>query len=161
MSTYELVFPDPERPARVALLLAVLNLDEANLRVRDAWTERVKDRLRIALYTRAGGDNRPDYAEGITKATRSPYYLSDRDDDLDSTYATFRFAWPSERLGKLMDVVLPASHDGEVDTDQRWHDAFARLERGEITPQQVAGFDQVTAAIRNAVEGNGPPIVNV
>lgn len=165
MSIYDLAFPDPTRTARVAALCAVTRIDpEALPRLRDAWVERVYGEVRVAFYTRAGGDNRVDYAAAISALRAHPQYLSDRDDRLDTTYATFRFRVLLPGTGTwLADQLAARSHDGEVDTDQRWTDAFDRVSRGDdVTPAETAWCDQVTAAVRDAAsQGTTERIIEV
>lgn len=48
----------------------------------------------IFIYTRTGGGNREDYPN--QKLIESPYYLSDVNDESDSTYAMFYFRIPEE-----------------------------------------------------------------
>ena len=80
----------------------------------------------IAVYTRCGGGNRPDYIEMFEKMRAHPLYLRDKDDDFDSTYATIWFKLPPE-WGHLLD-----QHDiGEpFDPDKRWKEALDKLENG-------------------------------
>ena len=52
------------------------------------------DEPRIYVYTRVGGGNRKDYADQITTLRAVPEYVTDWDDDFDSTFATFEFRVP-------------------------------------------------------------------
>lgn len=45
----------------------------------------------IIVYTRIGGDNRIEYQEEIKEIINHPQYKDTCDDDLDSTYAYFKF----------------------------------------------------------------------
>ena len=178
MSMFELAQPDPDRRARMLLLMGVLAADLSGVRARDMWVERVPDpqveggqRLQIALYTRVGGGNRRDYGDAIAELQGLPGYLGDRDDGFDATYATFRFAWPRERADELSselpggesltEIATRVAHEGEVDTDERWREAIERVQRGGFTPGQRAQADQLIAGVRAALEGTGPPIVEV
>lgn len=73
------------------VVLAILGLRENDVqRFRDCGF----DERGIFIYTRTGGGNREYYPN--TKLTESPYYLSDSDDEYDSTYATYHFSVPEE-----------------------------------------------------------------
>lgn len=48
----------------------------------------------IFVYTRVGGGNREDYEEQINVLRNNENYVSDFDDDYDSTFATFIFKVP-------------------------------------------------------------------
>lgn len=136
-------------------------------RFRDAWLEDVDGELRVAVYTRNGGGNRPDYQEQIKGLQAHPCYLSDKDDEFDSTYATFYFRlWPVlpahlAELEKWKDVDWPGLVEGlretavpPIDTDQRWHDAIARLEKDGPTERQASAFAPLGEALKSALEGN-------
>lgn len=51
---------------------------------------------KIQIYTRIGGNNRQDYQEEIKKMRELGGYITDYDDDFDSTYATFVYEIPKE-----------------------------------------------------------------
>jgi hypothetical protein len=78
------------------LLLAMLNLSKNDVgRFRDCYLKRNDDGLlNIVVYTRNGGGNREDYEEVTEALQHHPAYLSDRDDDFDSTYAAYVFSVP-------------------------------------------------------------------
>ena len=50
----------------------------------------------IFIYTRMGGGNRDDYNQQIEALQRNEFYVTDYDDDFDSTYATFVFKIPAK-----------------------------------------------------------------
>jgi hypothetical protein len=164
MSLYNMVFPDPNRHRRIAALVALVAIDELP-RVRDAWVELIDDEIVLAFYARIGGGNREDYASAITALRAHPHYLSDRDDRTDPTYATFRFALPTARAGLvpgLIELLRTEAHPGEVDTDQRWADAIAAVQRGDIDPATLAQADQLFAGINEAfASSDGPRIIEI
>lgn len=165
MALYDLAFPDPTRNARAVVLCGVLGLAPGVLpRLRDTWTELLDDTLVIALYLRIGGPNRTGHAEEIAVLRCHRDYLSDRDDGFDPTYATFRFGLDEARTERLIPGFVtqarPSAHVGEVDTDARWRDAIARVENGEVTPGQLAGFDQLMTALNDTL-GEGGGVVRV
>lgn len=141
MSMYNLLFgPTAQKiPA-----LPVCGIDPEQVgRFRDVWIERdgdSTDTVILALYTRNGGGNREDYAEQIGYLHSVPTFVSDRNDDYDSTYATFRFRIRSSDLreeaqpeGQSMPIeevwaVFREIAVDPVDTDERWQEAIASIE---------------------------------
>ena len=51
---------------------------------------------KIIVYTRTGGGNRDDYVDENKALTEMPGYITDYDDDFDSTYASFVFEPPEQ-----------------------------------------------------------------
>jgi len=120
---YSIVFPDPHRPRRVAVLLSLLGPIDVG-RIRDAWVEKGEHGPVIAVYTRNGGGNREHHPEADQPAGLSckctgciathhlpahPQYRRDADDEFDCTYATFYFSPPEshEILQQLEEVAIP------------------------------------------------------
>ena len=57
-------------------------------------------------------------------------YMSDEDDDFDSTYATIRFRGkPIEDMPGVYDIVLAETGEDKVDMSERWADAIASITR--------------------------------
>lgn len=84
------------------LVLAIIGLKENDIeRFRDCGIDLEDDN--IWVYTRTGGNNRDDY-ENLA-LVESPYYMYDRDDEYDSTYATYFFSIPEEIHADLMDFL--------------------------------------------------------
>lgn len=118
-------------------------------RFRDAWVEKMPDgTVRFAVYTRNGGGNRvhggdvpagPDCpCSGCVMEHRlpnDPQYLSDADDDYDSTYATIYFSVPAdtrERLiasGAPQDMELARIAVDPPNMRERWTAAIAAIGR--------------------------------
>lgn len=73
-------------------------------RYRDHWMERGEDEdsLVLALYTRNGGGNRPDYDDELEAMHALPMFVSDADDTFDSTYCTLRFRTTREQFYQWM-----------------------------------------------------------
>ena len=92
MSMYNLMYGhNTDAPS----LLARLELQRSNIpRYRNCWLTADNE---IAVYTRAGGDNRSDYEAEIAALQQHPQYLRDADDDFDETYATFYFEVPTKQ----------------------------------------------------------------
>ena len=75
-----------------AELLELIELPPDSIpRFRDCFLD---DQLHIVVYTRTGGGNRECYADGNTRLTGHPLYVSDHDDDFDCTFANFLFRAP-------------------------------------------------------------------
>ena len=73
--------------------LACLGLDMAEIpRFRDCY---VKDD-RVVIFTRTGGDNRPDYHTDLSPLYAHPCFVSDEDDPNDCTYAHLSFSFPAQ-----------------------------------------------------------------
>ncbi len=138
MSMYDLVAGDGGQRDRGAILLAVLGNPNVG-RFRDAWVEKGEaGEPVIAIYTRNGGGNRQCYCDdgehelsgpctGVIASEllpAHPLYLRDVDDSFDSTYATFYFRTPDEYRDALAEVAQEP-----VDTDARWQQMIAALER--------------------------------
>ena len=102
-------------------------------RYRDGWVEAAGDTIVIAVYTRNGGGNRDDYDAEIGSMLSHPWFLSDDDDDFDSTYATFRFLVPDRMDGVVgwekVVATLSSVAQPQVDTSQRWLDMIERLRK--------------------------------
>lgn len=126
MSMYHFVFPDPQREQRIQLLAMIRELTYVP-RIRDAWVEKGEDGSPvIVFYTRIGGGNRADYADHIRDMQAHEGYLRDRDDNFDSTYATFYYRTPEEWVEALSQ---PEVMQDPVDTDARWLAGIAALDR--------------------------------
>lgn len=142
MSMFGMVFPDPQRQDRFALLFSLVAYNEPNaeaaaaymepimaLRLRDCWVEKQPDGPPcLAIYTRNGGGNRECYCENDEgtcigckgdRATEHPAYISDRDDEFDSTYRTYRFAFPAELRQDWREALTEVAEDPR-DMSEQW-----------------------------------------
>ena len=78
-------------------LLEILDLDKEDFgRFRDCYLS--EDKKKIIVYTRCGGGNREDYQEMFDKMEQHPLYLTDYDDDFDTTYASIEFKLPEKYI---------------------------------------------------------------
>jgi hypothetical protein len=128
---YGLVFGGEGPKTRGDVLLAVLGFESYGDvgRYRDSWVEKDPDgEPVIAVYTRNGGGNRECWADGedepcagdctgciaTVRLPAHPMYLRDRDDDFDSTYATFYFRAPEEYRDQLAEVAQDPVNMSEV-----------------------------------------------
>lgn len=72
-------------------LLQKIGIEENDIeRFRDCYA----DGDYICVYTRTGGGNREDCPNEIL--TNNQYYVFDKDDEFDCTYATFYFQVPKQ-----------------------------------------------------------------
>lgn len=115
-------------------------------RYRSAWIEKGQDGLPIlAVYTRNGGGNREHWDKdkepgdqcdctGCIATYRLPkhrLYISDSDDEFDSTYATFYFHLPEELLRQL-DTANPGWRErvqAHVNMSERWLEVIESLKK--------------------------------
>lgn len=170
MDMYKITLGDGKEEERGALYgNTVLGIERTTFgRYRDCWVEVDENGvLRIAVYTRNGGGNRPDY-EAVTENLRAhPCYLLDRDDKFDTTYATYYFRFPpvvpehivrqqattQAAWDQFFEITKLRAHPEPIDTDQRWHDAIAALEKDGPTDKQIAGFAPVAEALKKVIDG--------
>lgn len=80
-------------------------LEEA--RLRDVYLS--KDKTRVVIFTRIGGNNRSYHFPAITKLRNFKGYITDYDDEFDNTYASFEYQIPQEKLPRV--VAFLASSD--------------------------------------------------
>ena len=106
-------------------LLEILDLSKEDFgRFRDCYLS--EDKKRIIVYTRCGGGNREYYQEIFDKMEQHPLYLTDYDDDFDSTYASIEF--------KLPDKYISTFEKMEVDTmtgEEKFKKFLEMLEKSE------------------------------
>lgn len=106
-------------------LLELLKIDPETVpRFRDCF---LSTENTIIIYTRIGGGNRSDYAEGIEMMRKWPGYLRDEDDSFDSTYASFHFAIP-ENHKEVCEAFV--KNDWGVNPSKRWKKAIDELQKG-------------------------------
>lgn len=166
MGLYDIALGDGNQVMRASLLLPVLG-NPTVARYRDCWVEKSPDGPVIAVYTRQGGGNRECFCESRNTVVVAeqhvpatcyaacnevlaahPLYLSDADDDFDSTYATFYFRVPDE----YREVLAPAAVD-PVNMSERWQAAIARIGAGDLRPAEVALGDQLAATLSDPSPG--------
>jgi len=139
------------------IILGMLKLTSKDVgRFRDAYISEGK----IAVYTRNGGGNRDhwdfdyyDSAEGescpcpgcvITyHLPMHPNYLSDKDDDFDSTYATIYFSIPEQfkELASRLEL-------GEFNSDERWQQKLAEIKKA--SPEELkTKYPEITKVVED------------
>ncbi len=97
MSLYNMI--NGVNPATFFILPMLGEHPDAYPRFRDCF---LKDESRpeydnhIHIYTRTGGGNREEYENENEEMCLHPEYVTDFDDDFDSTYATFVFKVPEK-----------------------------------------------------------------
>ncbi len=97
--------PDAGRILDLIGIDPVFLLEEA--RLRDVYLS--KDKTKVILFTRIGGGNREFYTPAIKKLRNFKGYIKDYDDEFDSTYASFEYQIPSNKLPYV--VAFLASSD--------------------------------------------------
>lgn len=130
-------------------LLKILDLEPASVpRYRDAYLS--EDKQRIIIYTRTGGGNRdyydseqscrdsyPEYFTNPDEAPTGPWnsdlrghplFVSDYDDDFDSTYAYFEFNIPEEWKAELQ-ALAQREPGSTAQPSEKWQALFASLQQ--------------------------------
>lgn len=132
------------------LILATLGLEPTQVgRYRDAFVSNG----RIAVLTRNGGGNRDDHHEVFEFLRAHPLYITDEDEEYDTTYATVWFAIPEQYAEDLKKVDI-----GELNMRKRWEDALAKLKSGD--PEMLARSAPMMEQFKKAFE-KGPGQVSV
>lgn len=152
MSLYSIMFG--ERPEAGDLVHA-LGLQRRRMgRYRDCYVIERKGKRMVALLTRLGGANRPDYPAEIAYLHTGKGFIADEDDAFDETFATFLYAVPDgfEQLPTLPEF------------RERYEDHMARMKAGKLTPEEQARQDALVASMRkqmgNLSEVEGLTIVS-
>lgn len=86
-------------------------------RFRDAYFVpaglRGNERDRVAILTRTGGNNRPDYASENEYLRSIPGFVSDEDDGFDSTFAHFFYELSDgDKSAMVADLIVQAREQG-------------------------------------------------
>ena len=85
------------------LCVVILRLHPSDIpRWRDAWLS--DDGQEITVLTRTGGGNRETYADTNEEMRQVAGFISDEDDDFDSTFARFRYSVPENLLEKTTEA---------------------------------------------------------
>lgn len=131
MSLYGALVGESER---AETLLGLLGITRSEVpRYRDCYVdEREFDSGKefvICVYTRTGGGNREYFMKGNAAMTKVPGYQGDRDDDFDSTYATFVYRVDHSKLG--MAIGEPTKEATPADKFQAM---LSDLESGATSP---------------------------
>lgn len=134
MSLYNMLFGT--NPA-AGFLLGALELETEKYptgRFRDIYFE--EEGNKVILYTRNGGGNREDYEDVFEALAEHPLYLTDYDDDFDSTYAYIEFKAPQSVIDFFEDV------KGEKfeRVGERFQREIAELEAGKEPNEKLKQF---------------------
>lgn len=128
-----------------SVLLACLGLKREDVpRFRDAYVSDGK----IVIYTRTGGGNR-EYYESLESCKANcpesftgeddpsgpwnddlranPHFVSDEDDDFDSTYAYFHFKFPDDYRAELEKM---AANTATITPSEKWKVLLENLSAG-------------------------------
>jgi len=89
------------------IILALIGLKRSDIeRFRDVSINYEENEIRI--LTRTGGNNRKNYPNTIL--IKNPYYLRNKDDSFDSTYAYYYFRIPDEIREDIKGLIEPAKY---------------------------------------------------
>ena len=158
MSLYNALFGT--NPA-TGLLLAMLGIDR-NFppRFRDCYL----DGERIVIYTRTGGGNRDEYEAQNDAMHALPGFVSDEDDDFDSTYAHFSYRIPE----KFLESIEALRNIGGAGKDPRlaWKDMFDKLNdpAKKDDPEVLAVLEKSKPLIEKlnaALKSEGPSVIEI
>jgi len=115
-------------------------------RYRDHWLERSEAGVLImALYTRNGGGNREEYAEHLRQMHDLDSFVSDADDEFDSTYCTLRFRVTKEQALDWLNRHRTSGAD--FDDEEVWDEM---VNAAEEIPRDMSLIWRATI---NAMEG--------
>lgn len=134
MSMYHMLFShNPLGPA----YLATLGLSPSTVgRYRDAFLRKTDaNEVQITILTRNGGGNRETYEEVTESLRKHPLYVTDYDEEFDSTYATYVFKVPEEYEPKLRE--LAERQDQTVDPMARYKLLLEKLQSGNDNDPEV------------------------
>lgn len=118
------------------VLLSVLDIDQPDEkwdsgRFRDIYLN--EDGTKIILFTRNGGGNREGYFPDEIR--NHPNYLTDYDDDFDSTYAYIEFSVP-KGFKRIMRKL--STGEREKSLKQKTDEYLDKLKKGEVeVPKQI------------------------
>lgn len=142
MSLYNMVAGNN---VNAGMCLAMLHLDGGNVpRLRDAWLS--DDGKQIVVLTRTGGGNREAYEADNDVLADHAQYVSDHDDDFDSTFAHFTFNVPEQYAEDCAAVAK----------------AMALVNKGADSNGPAAMIEKVEGAswaVPEGVDGNHPDIM--
>jgi hypothetical protein len=136
-------------------LLGMIGIEKSSfLRYRDAYA---KDGA-IIVYTRNGGGNRTGTIGEFMKLIKKyPSYLSDKDDDFDSTYAYITFSVDPEHLERLSEI---EKEQGPVLTVA---EKFKKLEEPGAMDRMIAeghpGVTETINMLKSLFEGKMPTTI--
>lgn len=136
-------------------------------RFRDAYFDAEEDRL--VIFTRTGGGNRDyydepngydneDYEGPFNSDLRAlPNFISDEDDDFDSTYASFYFSVP-EAYKPIFNTLRDLGAGNDVKPLHRFTKMIEDLENGGTTPDAQRALEvgkTMIEGITKALDNDG------
>jgi len=164
---YNMIFGDGQEELRGSLLgLNLLGLErEAFARYRDAWIEKLDDgTLRLAFYTRNGGDNADPNIDVMLSA--HPEFLYDQEDTYDNTYRTYYFnvptepppyhqlagieGWDADEYTKVLDHIRDMASE-PINMSEKWEKALKKQEE-----QPPADIVDLSKEIYKFLRGSDP-----
>ena len=163
------------------VLLSFVGLEESDVpRFRDCYIKEGD----IVVYTRTGGGNRECYCEEDekyqieagnemvdydgqkhwlgcyhlmnSKLTENPNYITDEDDDFDSTYAYFRFSVPET----FKEIVYALQSGEPVKIGEKFQNLVADMQSNKDTPE-VKNALRVGKEIFEKIDGSTDGVVKI
>ena len=135
MSLYNTLFGT--NPAAKFLLASLEKGYDDFGRFRDAFYEQKDDGTGVIIvYTRCGGGNREDYEYVFNEMETHPQYLTNYDDDYDSTYAYIEFLAPDSVNEFFKDV----NAEQFERVGERFKREIAEMEAGKEPNQELYNF---------------------
>lgn len=156
MSLYNALFG---RNPFTAALLAIVDLPLSQIpRFRDVSVS--EDRKHVVVMTRTGGGNREEHESDNNLLAIHPRYVSDRDDEFDSTYAYFWFSIPEAALPVVYIVCESmAATDRPL---EKFEQLFAKMKAGDDNDPEVKRALAIGRKIfETIVEAPGSGVVGI
>lgn len=136
------------------VLLAILGTDESRVpRFRDCYLDEDGN---IIIYTRTGGGNRDWYEEPNEEnkgegnfncdLRKLEGFISDEDDDFDSTYAYFKFKAP-EKASEVLEEIKALG--GTDNPNKKWTESLEKLRSGATDQSTKEMLDRVAPVMKN------------
>lgn len=140
-------------------LLGILNLSSGDFgRFRDAYLN--ADGTEIIVFTRCGGGNREDYEWVFDDMESHPMYIRDEDDDYDSTYCSFYFKVPEDKLELTKSW---ATGEKPKTLEEKSEEFFEKLKNGTLEKEKQEQIDDLAKKVSDAVndDNNDDVIITV
>lgn len=140
-------------------LLEILNLSSGDFgRFRDAYLN--ADGTEIIVFTRCGGGNREDYDWVFDDMESHPMYIRDEDDDYDSTYCSFYFKVPEDKLELTKSW---ATGKKPKTLEEKSEEFFEKLKNGTLEKEKQEQIDDLAKKVSDAIndDNNNGGIIGV
>lgn len=134
-----------------SICCAMLGVDPRKVsRFRDAWLS--DDGAQIVILTRTGGGNRDDYQGSNEEMHEVAGFISDEDDDFDSTFAKFTYATPVQFRADSALIAEVMALAGKSAKDQGPGSIMLALNPDEAPKPEITAEDPRVAEAEKAFE---------